>query len=297
MQVLDAAFPSWSLSQLVGLGVMRYVGSHGNPKNIGQGEYDALIAGKIPFGLVFESNGTDYVNGYGQGVTDGQTARGAAHGLGWPDGRPIYCTVDRGDGANPVIIDYQRGFNAGASMPIGAFYGDRALAAVLFAAGMIRWYWQPGARAWPGDATDDPRAALIQRAGRTVPGVAGSYDVNDVFATDWGQYPAPSSPVPAPKPQPPTTTPFPGGPVPDLTIFEQAIPALDEHGAGHVPIPGVKSGSVFSWGAIATPDPAKVGHYVPIPSVSLTIGADGFAELVLENGQPHGPASVRAVHG
>lgn len=297
MQVLDAAFPHWTIGQLVaaGVGVMRYVGSHGNPKNIGQGEFDALVNGGVPFGLVYEGSGTDYVGGAAAGLRDGQTARGAAHGLGWPDGLPIYCTVDTGAGPDPAIISYQHGFNAGARTPEGAFYGDVALAGLLFAAGLIRWYWQPGARAWPGDATDDPRACLIQRAGGVRPAVDGSFDVNDVFATNWGQYPAPASPVPAPPPAPPTSTPNEGGPDVGYTRFEQTV-TLDEHGAGHLPIPGVSAADVFSWGSIATPDPAKLGRYVPIPDVSLTIGADGKAELVLENGQPHGPASVRACH-
>lgn len=303
MKVLDAAYPAWTIPELANpqiAGVIRYVGDEASSKNMRPREFSELVAAGVRVGTVFETSGTDYVGGYAQGVTDGRKARTAAHGLGFPDSRPIFCTVDRGDGPNPTIVDYERGFNVGAGFGhwLEGFYGDRALAGLLFSAGVVGWYWQTNARGWPGDATDDPRAAIIQRTSKSFPQIPpGSYDESDVFATDWGQYPAPASPVPAPPPPPPTSTHHAGGPMATgYDIFEQAIVALDEHGAGHVPIPGVHASDVFSIMPIATPDPAKTGGYYPIPSVSLTIGADGNAELVLEHGQPHGPASVRACH-
>jgi Domain of unknown function (DUF1906) len=300
--VLDAAYPRWSIGQLKSwhesgrlAGVIRYVGSSHSSKNIQPREFDELVAGGIPLGLVFESTGTDYTAGAAAGGPDGTTARVAAHACGFPDSRPIYSTVDRGDHANPALIDYQRAYNVtcGQRHYLEGFYGDRELGGELFGAGLLGWYWQTNARGWPGDALDDPRAAIIQRTSKRFPELAsGAYDESDVFATDWGQYPAPVPSKPVPPASPPRTSAFPG--LPGVTLFEQSC-TLDEHGAAHLPLP-VGAGNVASWGPIATPSPEKVGRYVPIPDVSLTIGGNGKGEVVLENGVPFGPASVRVLY-
>lgn len=300
--VLDAAFPRWSIGQLQSwhasgrlAGVIRYVGSAASSKNITPHEFDELVMAKVPVGLVFESTGTDYTEGASAGSRDGTTARTAAHAIGFPDSRPIYSTVDRGDRADPRLIDYQRAYNVacGHRHWLEGFYGDRELGDELFGSGLLGWYWQTNARGWPGDALDDPRAAIIQRTSKRFPELpAGAYDESDVFATDWGQYPAPVPTKPVPPASPPRTSPFPG--LPGVTLFEQSC-TLDEHGAAHLPLP-VDAGHVAFWGPIATPSPEKVGRYVPIGDVSLTIGANSMGEIVIENGVPFGPASVRVLY-
>lgn len=83
----------------------------------------------------------------------------------------------------------------------------------------------------------------------------------------------------------------------DATMqFTDISMQLDNLGNGHVPVPGVDSGRVVAVTGIATPSPEKVGHYTTIPTVNLTIGANGFAEIVVERGQPNGPATVRVAH-
>lgn len=300
--VLDAAYPRWSITQLKAwhasgrlAGVIRYVGSSSNSKNIQPREFDELVVARIPVGLVFESTGTDYTAGANAGAQDGTTARKAAHVCGFPDSRPIYSTVDRGDHADPRLIAYQSAYNAtcGQRHYREGFYGDRELGDELFGAGLLGWYWQTNARAWPGDALDDPRAAIIQRTSKRFPELAaGAYDESDVFATDWGQYPAPVPTKPVPPASPPRIGPFPG--LPGVTLFEQTC-TLDEHGSAHLPLP-VDAGHVVCWGPIATPSPEKIGRYVPIGDVSLTIGQNGKGEIVLENGVPFGPASVRVLY-
>lgn len=304
-KVLDAAYPRWTIAQLQEwkrshglLGVMSYVSWLPNGKVITRDRFAALEEAGIDQGLVWESTGTDFTGGYSAGLKDGTEARRQANLLGFPAERPIYSTIDVGAHASAIATEYQHGFDIGSGVgaPGGeGFYGDRELALAMRAAGVLdRFYWETNARAWPGDGVDDAAAVMIQRTSKSFPLPPGSYDESDVFARDWGQHPAPTS-APVPKPSPPISIPMPGGPDMDYTRFEQTV-TLDDHGDGHVPIPGVLASAVFSWGAIATPDPAKVGHYVPAPNVSLTIGQDGHAELILEGGLPNGPASVRACH-
>lgn len=100
---------------------------------------------------------------------------------------------------------------------------------------------------------------------------------------------APPAPVPVP---PPVTTDLGDTPV----EFTDISMKLGGNGNGHVPVPGVKAAQVVAVTGIATPSPEKVGHYTPIPVVNLTIGADGFAEIVVEGGPANGPATVRVAH-
>lgn len=101
---------------------------------------------------------------------------------------------------------------------------------------------------------------------------------------------APPAP-PTPLPDPVTTD------LGDAPVKITDIPMkLGGNGNGHVPVVGVKAGEVFAVTGIATPSPEKEGHYTPIPVVNLTIGANGFAEVVVEGGPPNGPATVRVAH-
>ncbi len=104
--------------------------------------------------------------------------------------------------------------------------------------------------------------------------------------------PATPTPPPVVVIPPPVTTDLGDRPV-KLTDISMK---LDSAGNGHVPVAGVRSGAVVAVTGIATPSPEKIGRYVPIPSVNLTIGADGYAEIVVEHGPPSGPATVRVAH-
>lgn len=308
-RVLDAAYPRWSIEQLVEwlhagrlAGVMRYVGDASNGKNITPDECHELLAANVPFGLVYETSGTDYTGGGPAGAHAGSVARANARRVGFPDSRPIYSTVDRGDHASPLIVQYQAAYNSsgGAGPGGGAFYGDGDLAAMLFAHGLIRWHWQPGARAWPGDAIDDPRAALIQRTSASFPELPrGTYDENDVFASDWGQVPAPAvHPLPPPKPPTAVVTEYED----DGEMGKQAdvrIDRLDEHGNGHVELKPplvpetVASSRVKGLFHLAVRPPETAGKYDPIPKLSLTLDAQHDSEVVIEGGLPLGACTFR----
>lgn len=299
--VLDAAFPRWldQLDTLPILGVMRYVSWLPNGKVIGKAEFDATLAAGKAVGIVWESTGTDYVGGYDAGHRAGLEARRQAHALGFPDSRPIYTTVDRGDHWSDVLGEYQRGFNdaAGQQGAPQGFYGDVELGHRLLDLGLIAWFWQTNARAWPGDSIDSPRAALIQRTSKSHPSLpASSYDENDVFALDWGQFPAPAPPSP-PEPPTGTTTSYTEASVPEQTDIR--IPKLDEHGNGHVklapPLTPTKltAGRVHSLFHLAVRPPESAGRYDPIPRLSLTIGPDHLGEVVVEGGLPGGACTFR----
>lgn len=71
---------------------------------------------------------------------------------------------------------------------------------------------------------------------------------------------------------------------------------LDSRGDGHVPVSGVKAVDVHGVFPIAVPDPAVTGSYTPVHRAALTIGTNGFAEIVVEGGLPNALTSVRVLH-
>lgn len=299
--VLDAAYPRWSIEQLKAWhaagrieGVIRYVGKTSNSKNITAHEYGELDDAGIPRALVYESSGADYVGGAPAGSYAGAVAREAAMVAGHPNTRPIFTTVDRGDHASPLLIAYQGAFNVHGSR---AMYGDVELGESLFGAGLLTWFWQTNARAWPGDAHDDPRAALIQRTSKSFPELpAGSYDESNVFATDWGQWPI-ATPAPTP---PPSSV---------ISQFEEdgevwnqvdvRVPKLDKDGNGHVELvapltpEAIATSRVKSLFHLAVRPPESAGKYDPIPRLSLTIAPDKHAEVAIEGGPPNGVCTFR----
>lgn len=99
-------------------------------------------------------------------------------------------------------------------------------------------------------------------------------------------------PAPPAPPPPPITTDLGAA---DVKITDITM-NLDGAGNGHVPVKGVKAGQVVAVTGIAAPSPEKVGKYLPIPRVNLTIGEDTFAEVVVEGGAPHAAATVRVAH-
>lgn len=105
-----------------------------------------------------------------------------------------------------------------------------------------------------------------------------------------GDGPQPAQPPPPPAP--PVTTDL-GAAAVHITDLSMN---LDGAGNGHIPVKGVKASQVIAVTGIATQSPEKVGHYTAIPTVNLTIGADGWAEVVVEHGPTNGPATVRVAH-
>jgi len=206
MKALDFSFSRPPVTQLKNAGiagVIRYVTGQG--KAIDKPEFDSYVNASIPVALVFEQDTTSWRGGAGTGLAHGRLARQTASGIGFPKSRPIYAAYDTdiapGSTDWVAAISYQTGFNTGAGGVQGA-YAEAALLDELLNRGLIKWAWQTESRGFPGNSIDDPRACLIQRTWHTLAGVdAHQVDENDVFATDWGQHPAPQ---PATPPQPTT---------------------------------------------------------------------------------------------
>jgi len=203
MKALDFSFSRPPVTQLKNAGiagVIRYVTGQG--KAIDKPEFDSYVNASIPVALVFEQDTTSWRGGAGTGLAHGRLARQTASGIGFPKSRPIYAAYDTdiapGSTDWVAAISYQMGFNTGAGGTQGA-YAEAALLDELLNRGLIKWAWQTESRGFPGNAIDDPRACLIQRTWHTLAGGdAHQVDENDVFATDWGQHPAPQPP---PKPE------------------------------------------------------------------------------------------------
>lgn len=135
-----------------------------------------------------------------------------------------------------------------------------------------------------------------QFTSRGGPNLSG-LDVNRVLDTAlWART---VSDAPAPKPAPipaPVTIPT----TEEDEVQTDISMKLDTHGDGHLPVKangkGVKAKDVRSATVIATRDPDVAHRYDPIPRCAITIGTDGFAEVVVEGGLPSGPASIRVIH-
>lgn len=287
-RALDAAYPGWTVAELKAAGITavgRYVGYGG--KVIQKAEYDELIAGGIAVFLVWETTGKSWAGGYSAGLSEGREARRQARALGHPDACTIYQAVDEGVEPTSTLADYQRGFNEGGGVGVEGVYGDVHVGEYLLGLNLVSKFWETNARGWPGDAIDDPRAVMVQRYALTVPFVGGSYDVDDVYAPDFGQNPRPHvTPAPPPaKPIPPVTRTIPGV---TMQVTRVVTMPLDPQGNGTVDVPGVpyaKRIGVSLDGVHNPPD--KPAGYVTMPR----FGFDEIAtvlRIVVEGGVPGG---------
>ncbi len=297
-KALDAAYPGWTVAELKAAGIEavgRYLGYGG--KVIGAAEYHELVAAGIGVFLVWETSGKSWTGGYSAGVTEGRAARAQARALGHPDECTIYQAVDEGVEPTSTLADYQRGFNDGgnAAPHVQGVYGDVHVGEYLLGLNLVSKFWETNARGWPGDAIDDPRAVMVQRFAQSVPGVSGSYDVDDVFAVDFGQNPRPHvAPPPAPpKPIPPITTNHPGV---TMKTTRVVTAPLDANGDGTVDVPGVK----YTDRIAATVDglhnpPDKPVGYVRAPSVAFD-EVTTVLRVVVEGGLPGGRYAILVAH-
>lgn len=293
-RALDSAFPRWTIAELKAAGIVavfRYLAFKPNGKVIEKPEYDGYIANGIAVGLVWESSGHSFTGGYAVGYVEGAEARKQARLLGHPDDRPLYTAYDVGALPSQVIMDYQRGFNDGAG-PSGAqgVYGDVAIGHALLDAGRCSVFWQTNARGWPGDRVDSPRAVMIQRYAQVVPGVTGSYDVDDVFAADFGQHPRPVV-APVPKPSPPTQHPTIsiGDPHVHTTLISGIH--LDGDGNGEVAVHKVPAQHVIATVVIGGSNPLVARRYDKTPTTRV-VNDSNPALVVISAGEPNGTYSL-----
>jgi hypothetical protein len=124
--------------------------------------------------------------GYQAGIDDAGLANGQRQADGLPADQAVYFAVDE-DTDWASVAPY---FN-GASQVLGqhqvGVYGGFRVIEGAYAAG-YRLLWQT--LAWSGGQKS--AHAVLYQDGRTVLG--GNADVNQILASDWGQYPHPTTP-------------------------------------------------------------------------------------------------------
>jgi hypothetical protein len=144
---------------------------------------------------------SDYTRGYDGGVADAQTALRLHGAAGGPPSAPIFFSVDDDidlDTWNSVAVQWFRGINSVMGVDRTGIYGHASACAWAIQDAVIgsstsaghRWAWQT--RAW-SHGERESRAVLYQAVVDTAssPGaeLGGTHvDVNDVLATDFGQW-------------------------------------------------------------------------------------------------------------
>lgn len=144
---------------------------------------------------------SDYTRGYDAGVADARTAMRLHAAAGGPASAPIIFSVDEDidyDTWESTALQWFRGINSVLGVARTGVYGHNRTCAWAIDDGVIGrstteghwWAWQT--KAWSGGERE-PRAVLYQKVVHTTstPGVplGGTHvDVNDVLATDFGQW-------------------------------------------------------------------------------------------------------------
>ena len=139
--------------------------------------------------------------GEAAGLADGKAAAAQAKALGIPAGVCIFGAADFGTtiAQVPIVRAYFVGFTKGlGGYPSGA-YGTALVVDDALKTGTVRYGWQAGAStAWPGNSHVSSYAHLYQRASKTRPAVAGSYDENVALKPNFGQWTLITPPAPTP---------------------------------------------------------------------------------------------------
>jgi hypothetical protein len=198
--------------------VGRYVSSLAvndtNGKNLIPGEQQALHAGGLKIILFAEEGGQRMTAGHAAGAADADHFKAVTHSLGM-DGAVMFCCCDFD--AAPGQQDALNAYMDGASSVLGrdrvGIYGGyhvvrRSLDAgkAHYACQTLAWSGPPHRGSdphnfWDGHTNWDTRAKVRQHLQINVSGV--SVDLDEAFATDYGQWPRPAQPRPKPAPVPP----------------------------------------------------------------------------------------------
>lgn len=254
--------------------VLRYLsGAPQSGKDLTSAEASALHSAGLAIGLVWETTGTDYTNGFAQGAADGTSANAEADALGYPSACPIFYAIDTDVSDPATVLPYFQGLQSAGGRTVKAYGSDSVidyLATQGFGTG-----WQT--EAWSGAAISS-NAVLYQRVTPTltIAGTApGDYDEDAILGTmPWWE---PDAPVPSTPPPTPVIT---GDAMQRTTISFTA----DDNGNGWVlsPVsPDVQIVSIVPTNA----DPPEIGGYVKVP---IFAGITANNVLVFEGGQPNG---------
>ncbi len=193
-------------------GVVNYVsesrpGSSFGAKPITRSYADTLkaaglvIVSNYQYGKPGGSAPSDFTRGYAGGVADARTAWQLHTAAGGGQSAPIFFTIDEDinhDTWNHTALQWFRGINSVLGVQRTGVYGGVRVCQWAVADGVVgssstpgrRWVWQT--RAWSGSQVY-PAAVLYQRVVSTSsnpgPKVGGlEVDVNDVLASDCGQW-------------------------------------------------------------------------------------------------------------
>lgn len=144
---------------------------------------------------------SDYTRGFAGGVADAREALRIHAEAGGPDSAPIYFSVDEGIDLrtwNKVAAEWFRGINSVVGVARTGIYGSSLVCAWAIEDGLIgrskdagKFYaWQT--KAWSNGARTEGAAlyqGVVDTASTPGPLVGGvRTDVNDVLATDFGQW-------------------------------------------------------------------------------------------------------------
>ena len=166
-----------------------------------------VIVSNYQYGKPGGSAPSDFTRGYAGGIADARTAWQLHTAAGGSQGAPIFFTIDddiNRDTWNRTALQWFRGINSVLGVQRTGVYGGVRVCQWAAADGVIgssstpgrRWVWQT--RAWSGNQVH-PAAVLYQRVVSTSsnpgPKVGGlEVDVNDVLASDCGQWNLHASP-------------------------------------------------------------------------------------------------------
>lgn len=143
-------------------------------------------AHSIAIVIVFETTGTDFVDGSAQGVTDAKVADTVCNAVGL-SGAPVYFAIDTDTTDYLGVANYLDGTRSVIGLPRNGVYGSyEVVSHALNVGGLVTYAWQT--YAWSGGALD-PRVNLYQHLnGQTLAGHTVDLDRTVFSDTDFGQY-------------------------------------------------------------------------------------------------------------
>lgn len=170
-------------------GVLRYAGTPGRGKNLGQAEAAAMLDAGVPIGLVYEDTAGWMLGGYaaGQSAARAVLADAKRCGVGV---RAVYFACDQeilSAADMALVLSCLDGGAAVLGLARQGVYGQASVINAALGGGRAMWGWQT--RAWSHGIVS-PRAHLLQQIGYVYPGGV-QCDRSTVLRPDWGQYPSP----------------------------------------------------------------------------------------------------------
>lgn len=203
---IDIAWARPTVAQIKATGakwVARYL-STDSSKNLTAAEVREYAAAGIGTVVVWETTAGRATAGYAAGVSDARAAEAQRQADGLPAAMPIHFAVDE-DVPWASVAQYFAGAASVVSRALTGTYGGFNVIEGAHAAG-YHYLWQTVA--WSAGRWS--QWATIRQTGGTV--LSGGADVDYAEATDFGEYPRPTTPS-----KPPTPTPVPVPP-PVITL-------------------------------------------------------------------------------